>query len=120
MSLNLAMDIILVILAAILTLFFVYVLIQLSKTLGSINELIKDVNKQVPSLLEKLQITIDEVNSELGQVGEIVKSVEEISDKVNTTTNVVQEIISSPLIKLASFSAGAKKAISTLIKEKKK
>ena len=69
-------------------------------------------------MMAKLQITVDEVNSELARVDKIVESAENLSQTVDSTTKVAQEIISSPLIKLAALSAGIKKAFGTLSKNK--
>lgn len=96
------------------------VLLQLWKTLNSLNALIMDVRSEALPLLSGLKMTLDQVNNELETVDDIVSSVQEVSDKVNATTIVAQEIISSPLIKLAGFSAGVKKALSTLAKRKEK
>lgn len=111
---------ILTILAIVLVFFISSVLLQLSRTLNSLNELIIDVKAEVTPLLTELQTTLDQVNDELSTVDDIVRSMQEVSDKVNATTTVAQEVISSPLIKIASFSAGAKKAISSLAKKKEK
>ncbi len=101
--------------AILLTGFIVYVLIQLSRTLKSINTLLEEMQKTIPSMLEKLDKTITNVSNEAERVEEVMKSVEEISGKVTATAEIVREFISSPLIKIASLSAGAKKAINTLL-----
>jgi uncharacterized protein YoxC len=101
--------------ALLLTGFIVYVLIQFSRTLKGVNMLLEDLQKTVPSMLEKLDKTIASVSSEAQRVDEIMKSVEEIGEKVTATAEIAKEIISSPLIKIASLSAGAKKAINTLL-----
>lgn len=120
MNWPLVLNVILVVVATALAVFFIMVLNQLTKTLSSINEFVKEINRDVPPLLTKLQTTIDEVNDELGRVDEIVQSVQEVSEKVSVTSRIVQEIISSPLIKVASFSAGAKKAFDTLVGKKQR
>ncbi len=108
-----------IIVLAIVTLigFISSVLVQLFRTLGSINQIVKDVNEEVVPMAEKLQLTIDEVNTELSRVDGIVKSAEGVSRKVDATTKVAQEIISSPLIKVAALSAGVKKAFGALVKK---
>ncbi len=116
MSWSLVIDLILVSLVAVLVVFFAYALWQLSKTLRSLNELLKDVGKTVPPLLEKVDKTLNVVNSEVERVEQIVHTIEEVSEKVTAFSHLAQEIISSPLIKLVSFSAGARKAIQTLLK----
>ncbi len=94
------------------------VLLQLFRVLGSINKLIKEMRQEIIPSLNSLRTTIDAVNNELSRFDEIVGSVQEVTDKVSSTTRVAQEIISSPLIKIASFSFGAKKALSSLFKRK--
>lgn len=101
--------------AVLLTGFIIYVLIQFSRTLKSINMLLEDMQKTVPSMLEKLDKTITNVSNETERVEEVVKSIEEIGEKVTATAEIAREIISSPLIKIASLSAGARKAINTLL-----
>lgn len=103
----------------VLVIFGIAILAQLFRMLGSLNNLVKSINKEVSPLLTKLQTTIDDVNSELERVDEIVASVAEVSEKVQVTTRIAQEVISSPLIKLASFSAGTKKALASLIGRKR-
>ncbi len=111
---------VLTVLAVVLVFFIGSVLLNLAKTLNSLNALIIDVRSEVTPLLSELRTTLCQVNNELTTVDDIVKSVQEVSEKVNAVTAVAQEIISSPLIKLASFSAGAKKAVSTLLKRREK
>ncbi len=107
--------VIIAICAAVLTGFLVYVLFQFSRTLKAINMLLDDFQKTVPSMLEKLDKTLTSVNTEMERVDEIVKSFEEVGEKVTVTAEIIREIVSSPLIKLASFSAGARKALNTLL-----
>lgn len=116
MNWSLIIDLILVSLVAVLVGFFAYALWQLSKILRTLNVLLKDAGKTIPPLLEKFEKTLDVVKSEVERAEEIMRSVEEVSEKVSAVGHLAQEIISSPLIKLASFSAGARKAIQTFLK----
>lgn len=75
------------------------------------------VKKELSPLISKLNTTIDEVNTELSRVDGIVQSAERVSKTVDSTTKAAQEVISSPLIKLVSISAGIKKALSTFGKK---
>lgn len=116
MNLPLLLDTILVIVAVVLGIFFTYVLINLARALSSLNAILKEVGANLPSLLKRLEATLNDIDSELKRADEIMKAAEDISRKVNATTEVVKEIITSPLIKIASFSAGARKAINFLLK----
>lgn len=120
MSWYLILYVVLTILAAFLVFFICMALLRLSRTLESLNSMIIDVQAEVTPLLSELRVTIDQVNSELETVDDVVQSVQEIGDKVTATATVVQEIISSPLIKVASLSAGAKEAIGVLLKRRRK
>lgn len=99
-------------------LFIIAVLVQVVRLLNSVNNFVKDTHKEVVPSLNKLQTTIDEINSELARVDTIVQSVQDVTEKVSTTTKVAQEALSSPLIKLAGFSTGIKKTLDSLMKLK--
>lgn len=101
-----------------LIVFIIGVLVQLFRVLGSLNRFIKDTREEIIPSLNSLRSTIEAVNNELSRVDEIVGSVQEVTEKVSSTTKVAQEIVSSPLIKIASFSFGAKKALGSLFKRK--
>jgi len=110
--------IVLTIAALILFWFAISALIQLKKTLESIDTLAGNVDNQLMPLLTDLHEAVNKVNTELNRIDEIVLTVRDIGEKVNATTRVVHEIISSPLIKVASVSAGAKEAVRKLVSRK--
>ncbi|MDI6891842.1 MAG: DUF948 domain-containing protein [Actinomycetota bacterium] len=118
MNWALILDVTIALAVGALSIFLVVVLIQLSRTLRSINALVKDFNREIIPIFSKLQSTVDEVNTELARVDEIVKAVQEASDKVNATAEVARQLISPSLIKLASLSTGVKKAVTTLVRGK--
>jgi len=98
---------ILTIAAVAVAVFIVLVLWQLFGILGR-------VKQEITPILRKLEKTIDEVNQDLARVDDIIKTGEEVVDKVSATTKIAQEAISSPLIKLVSMGAGVKKAYESL------
>lgn len=98
----------------VLVLVFIPVLAQAFITLRNLGKLISDVNEEMVPILVRLKSTVDEVNSELGQVEDIVDSVHAVSERVQTVTRVLQEVMASPLIKIAGISAGTRRAFDTL------
>lgn len=96
----------------------IYVLIQLHRTLSTLDETLRNVNQELPSILIKLQLTLDGVNSELGRVEEIVSSFHDVSNRVQTTTNLVQQAVASPVVRLAGLAAGARAALANLVGRK--
>ncbi|MCL6472145.1 MAG: DUF948 domain-containing protein [Firmicutes bacterium] len=95
--------------------FAISAIIQFKRTLINVDDLVVNVNKQLDPLLIDLHDTVRQLNGELGSITEITKSVKDIGDKVSATTRIVHEAISSPLITVASISAGAKEAIKKLV-----
>lgn len=103
--------IILTIAAIAVAVFLVAVLWQLFGILGR-------VKQEVTPILRKLEKSIDEINQELARVDDIIKTGESVVDKVNATTKIAQEAISSPLIKVVSMGAGLKKVFDSMRRKK--
>lgn len=95
--------------------FIIYVLMQVGRTLRNFDELLVTLNKDIPSILSKLQLTLNGVNTEMDRVEQIVSSFQEVSERVQSTTGLVRRAVSSPLIKVSSVASGASAALSKLI-----
>lgn len=108
-------DAVIAIVVVVLAVFIVLVLIELFKTLRSVNNLIKDLGKEIIPTLLKLQESLDQINNELSKVSGVIEAVEDISDKVNVITRLTQEVLSPSLIKLAGIKEGAKTIFSKLL-----
>jgi uncharacterized protein YoxC len=98
--------------------FAVSALIQLKKTLESVNTLVGSVDDQLGPLLADLHDTVRQANVELERIDDVVFTVIDISEKVSATTSALHGLVSSPMIKVASISAGAKGAINKLVGRK--
>jgi uncharacterized protein YoxC len=99
--------------------FVISVLVQLHHTLKTFNDLLRNVNRELPPVLIKLQTALDGVNTELDKVQEIVNSFQEVGARVQNTTGMVQRVVTSPVIRVASIFSGAKTAFSSLVGRKK-
>lgn len=98
-------------------LFTAWLLYQLVRTMGIANQFLDDVRVETIPLIKRFQVTMDHVNTELERVDGILTAVEGISQKANSATKVVQEVVTSPIVKAIGIGAGAGKAFS---KRKKK
>ena len=87
-------------------------LIQLVKTMCITNTFLDDVRVETIPLMTKFQTTMDHVNTELERVDGILTAVESMSQKANSATKTVQEVVTSPIVKVIGISAGAGKAYS--------
>ena len=112
---SLAIELVLALATLVLVGLAISALIQLKKILININELVINTNRQLGPLLNDTHDTIKKMNTELHQLDEIVVNIRDIGDKVNATTRMVHEVISSPLLKIAGISAGAKGVVKKLV-----
>lgn len=69
----------------------------------------------VADLTKELQTTIDEVNQELAKVNEATAAVQNVATRVDNIATLVQETVSSPLIKVAGYGAGVSSAVKTFL-----
>lgn len=109
--------ILLIVLAAVLSAFLAYlvwVLEGLRRTLRSVDALAKHLDEQIVPLALKASHTLDDINDELEHVDGIVRAVEDVTHRVSATAEMARHALSSPLVKLAGWSAGLKRAASTL------
>lgn len=90
------------------------VLIQLQRLIANISRMLADLDREIIPTLRKVQVTLDEVHGELDRIHSVVRTVEEVGDKVSKTARLAQEVISSPLIKAAGLGAGARKVFDTI------
>lgn len=95
--------------------FVISAMIQLQKALVSADRLLKNINDQVAPISSNLISSLERVDGGLGRIDEVVRSVQEMSERVQHTMEVVREVITSPLVKVASFSAGTREAIKKFI-----
>ena len=99
--------------------FIIYALIQLHRTLQTLDDVLKNVNRELPNVLIKLEHALDGVNSELERVDNIVSSFKDVSAKVQSTTSLAQRAVVLPVARLVSLVSGAQSAVSSLIGRKK-
>ncbi len=91
-----------------------YVLLKVGGTFGRINIFLKQLDEEVIPLLSKLQVTMDEVNSQLAKTDDMMGTLVDVTDRVETTTRAVQLAVTTPVKKVAGFSTGVSEAIASL------
>jgi uncharacterized protein YoxC len=108
-----AADIAVIVIAAglfIVCLFLSAVLLNVFRNLESTKQTIDGIREETVPLLAEVRTTVTDVNRELDRADGIVESTANIVGSVERLTAVVEKTVSSPLIKLVAFSAGAAKA----------
>jgi uncharacterized protein YoxC len=96
---------------AVLVCFLAYVLIKLGKVIGESAKLISGVADQTVPLLGEVTTSVVQVNAELTRVDTIAANVEEISGNARALTALFSATLGSPVIKVAAFSYGVRRAI---------
>ena len=102
---------------ALMAVFTAWLLVQLVRTMGILNQFLDDVRVETVPLMTRLQTTMDHVNTELERVDGVLTAVESMSQKANSATKVVQEVVTSPIVKVIGIGAGAGKAYSKFKKK---
>lgn len=101
----------------ILVVFASFVVIVLSiRSMLIIKQIVTDLDQEIKPLIRYLT---DTINKDVAKLDDVVQTVHDISSKVQLTSRIVQDIVSSPLIKAAGMAAGTRKAFDTLLSKKK-
>jgi uncharacterized protein YoxC len=95
---------------AILVCFMAYVLVKLGKVVGDTSSLVTGVTDQTVPLLGEVTSSVVHVNLELERVDAITANVQTISSNVSALTGVFAATLGSPVIKVAAFSYGVRRA----------
>jgi uncharacterized protein YoxC len=103
---------------AVLALILVAVMFTLARVLESTKLLIDGIRQETVPLLSEVTTTVSSVNKELERVDGIMEAAGNIVRSTERLASVVERTVSSPLVKLAAFGAGASRAFRRLRKEK--
>ena len=91
----------------IIVLFMVPVLLRLRRTLDEVGQIVTEARPQAVTLLQKAQVTLDGVNKELENIGEITEDTQVLVEKFGEASVAVERAIKSPISKMGFVAAGA-------------
>ena len=91
---------------AVVAVFISLVMVNVFRVLESLKLTIDETRGQTMPLLGEVRATVQEVNKELDQVDGALGSVKGIIKNAERLSSVVEQTVSSPLIKLAALGAG--------------
>jgi uncharacterized protein YoxC len=104
----------------VLVLFLSLVFVNLFRVLESTKMLIDGIRQETVPLLAEVRTTVTGVNKELNRVDTMLDSATKIAKNAERISSVVEQAVSSPLIKIIAFGAGASRAARRLRKKKNK
>ena len=96
-----------------------FVIFSLSRVLEATRMLIEGIRQETVPLLGEVKTSVTSVNKELDRADGIMESTGKIVKNVERISSVVEQAVSSPLIKVIAFGAGASKAMRRLRKKGK-
>ena len=96
---------------AVLVCFIGYVLIKLGNVVGETGKLVAGVTDETVPLLTEVRTSVIHVNTELERVDAITANVQTVTTNVSALTGVFAATLGSPVIKVAAFSYGVRRAL---------
>jgi len=96
---------------AVLVCFIGYVLIRLGNVVGETGKLVSGVTDETVPLLTEVRTSVIHVNAELERVDAITANVQNVTTNVSALTAVFAATLGSPVIKVAAFSYGVRRAM---------
>ena len=97
---------------ALLMLVMCYLVLKLAKTVEETQRLIAGITDKTVPLLGEVTTSVTHVNAELTRVDAITANVQSISGNVSALTSLFAATLGSPVIKVAAFSYGVRRAAS--------
>ena len=103
---------------AVLVLALFVVMLNLFRLLESTKLLVDGIRQETVPLLGEVTTTVTSVNKELDRLDGMVESAGNIVKSAERVSKVVEQAVSSPLIKIIAFGAGASRAARRFRKDK--
>ena len=95
---------------ALVMLVMCYLVLKLAKTVEETQKLVAGITEKTVPLLGEVTTSVTHVNAELTRVAAITANVQSISGNVSALTSLFAATLGSPVIKVAAFSYGVRRA----------
>lgn len=92
----------------------IWALVVVVGTARSTRVLVEDLEAKLPPLIDRANETLDSLNAEMVRVDDIVAQLEEVSDRVTSTTRAASEIVNAPAAAVAGIGDGLRRFFSVL------
>jgi hypothetical protein len=103
---------------ALLVLFLALVMVNLFRVLEATKMLIDGIRQETVPLLGEVRTTVSSVNKELERADGVMESAGKIAKSAERLVGVVEQTVTSPLIKIMAVGAGASRAVRRLRRTK--
>jgi uncharacterized protein YoxC len=92
-------------------------LVKLGRTFDAATRSITEVTEHTLPVIDEAGGTIATTNAQLGKIDQVTTSAAEISQNVSALTALVSATVGGPLIKVAAFSYGVRRALADLVEK---
>lgn len=96
--------------------FAIWCVREVVATARSVRRLSDELNKTLPPLIERAGGTLTSIDSELERVNGVVAQIEEVSDRVTSTTRAAQEMVEAPMAAVSGLADGARAFLRVLFR----
>ncbi|MFI6512817.1 DUF948 domain-containing protein [Streptosporangium sp. NPDC050855] len=96
---------------AILVCFMAVALVRLIRLLTETTKMVSQLGDRVVPLLEDVSAAVGETNRQLVALEAITKDVKQVSGHVARVSDVTQNLVTGPMIKVAAFTHGLRRAL---------
>ena len=87
-----------------------WVFVRLSRTVDALTKTVNELTTQTTPLLGEVTTSVTNVNDQLVKVDTITTNVASVSTNVSALTSLFAATLGSPLVKVAAFSYGVRRA----------
>ncbi|MSO44418.1 MAG: DUF948 domain-containing protein [Thermoleophilia bacterium] len=88
-----------------------YLFVRLGELFGRVEQSIKEVTDETVPILTRVQVTVDEINAQLGHVDEILTSAVSATKSAEQAASTVSKTVTGPARALSGLSASAVEAL---------
>ena len=97
-------------------LFAIWGVREVVATARSVRRLSDELGETLPPLIAKADATLSSVDVELERVNGVVTQIEEVSDRVTSTTRAAQGMVEAPMAAVTGMADGARRFLKVLFR----
>jgi len=89
---------------------------EMVATARSMRTLTDELQQTLPPLIERAGATLTTVDAELGRINGVVSQIEEVSDRVQSTSRAAQEMVEGPAAVVSGLAESARRFFGVLFR----
>ena len=107
--------VILIIVATVLAVVAIWGVVEVVGTVRSVRSLSERLASDLPPLMDKAEDTLDAVGAAVARADGVVAQIEEVSDRVSTTTRAAHDFVEGPVAAMSGAADGVRRVMGILL-----